>query len=357
MAALHHLLAALAVSCAALRAARRPAARLPPGRPARAAAPHAPRAPPNATLYFHHLAKAAGTAYARELLGTLAPAGCRRTKSGRACRAAAGDLAGGGCELVTCENGGLRARLDRLRAALPPAREVRVVLLLREPAAHVRSMWAHCQQEGAEGLRAHGYARIGWADWLRAWAALADAEDAAAPPRPPRPPSAAARALTARYCKWDPRDIQTAELGGAAGLGGAHRALHRAWAVGVAERFGDSLCALQARLGAPRAACECGARFASVAHSTCTAAVRVSARDAARVARLTARDARLHAHAGRALDAALAQLGLRPKRARCAAAADGAVDRRLPPTGGRAARSGCDRLLAHNRTAAAGGGG
>ena len=142
--------------------------------------------------------------------------------------------------------GGLQAAAA---AAAAGATRVSVGLLLREPTAHVLSMYHHCQN--GNGMRLHNYTPISLSGWLDAWHGHDEhAHDGDSP--------------LLRYCGYHPLNFQTSNLGGAlvglaglglrtgqrrrflaqpgATLGRAVAAVHAAAFVGVTHRTREGLC-------------------------------------------------------------------------------------------------------------------
>lgn len=289
----------------------------------------------NVTLYHHHCPKTGGTSLtldaAAALRGcaVLPPSATANCTDFRALR-------GAPCGMASCE-GFLRTRLQAVRAAVGGAAPIRVVLLLRRPAAHVRSMWAHCLRPADMSAPWVGWryadARISYGEWLGNWSAIAAGSTELGAVKVPvalwrrarelsragggpgaRAADGALRGMEAMrwQCEYDPRNPQSASLG--AQLGRPMRAkdgagaLRAAFALGVTERYGALLCALQARLGARPDACACGGEAARrpthhVTHGSHPERIAASEADAARVAALTRADEALYARALLRVDA------------------------------------------------------
>ena len=98
------------------------------------------------------------------------------------------------CNLYACE-GRLVCNLRLIRDRLAPTATVRMLLLVREPEALVVSMYAHCQQAGADGQRKHHYPKIPFGDWVKLWAEGRAAE-------------------AHRYCSYMADNAQTWKLAG-----------------------------------------------------------------------------------------------------------------------------------------------
>lgn len=111
---------------------------------------------------------------------------------------------------------------------------------LREPTAHVISMYNHCQH--GQGMGIHHYDRVSLKEWLTAWAS-AD--------------RATAGKLLRETCGYSPRNFQTSRLDGAACAGkrkrvptlaGARHALRAAKFVGVTHWMDASVCVAHFKL-------------------------------------------------------------------------------------------------------------
>lgn len=210
------------------------------------------------------------------------------------------------CSFIACE-GTLHFNRDlaekRMKAAAAKRgersaiRPLPVLLLLRQPEAHLISMFAHCQQPGSAGRgRRHPYPRISIESWFKGWGATASGA------------STPATENMKRFCRYDPRDPQVRHLGtdlsAAPGLHGALQELEGAFWVGVTEQYTASLCLLVERVGRPLPAwCRCNSTNAGrslhhVKHGTNTTALtNLSGLSRAAVASLTALDLVLYAEA------------------------------------------------------------
>lgn len=73
-----------------------------------------------------------------------------------------------GCNFYACE-GSYTCNLRLLHDRLAPQATVRSLMLVREPEALLVSMYAHCQQDGADGQRRHHYPKISFGDWVALW--------------------------------------------------------------------------------------------------------------------------------------------------------------------------------------------
>lgn len=129
---------------------------------------------------------------------------------------------------------------------------VKLLTMVREPAAHVLSQYAHCQGEGAQGQLLHHWPPIS----LEAWLELILEQPG-----------------NLTFCAPSPLDQQTAQLGrirmatskgvrapssvsGEGALGTASRVLDAAYWVGVTGSFDASICLLLSQLRGQRA-CTC----------------------------------------------------------------------------------------------------
>ena len=94
-----------------------------------------------------------------------------------------------------CE-GSLAANREFVRRALrplpTPSPPLRILLMLREPQAHVVSMYSHCQTAGAVGAVQNRYPAITLGAWVRGW--LDD------------------NASLFRFCGYSPRNAQSRAL-------------------------------------------------------------------------------------------------------------------------------------------------
>ena len=74
-----------------------------------------------------------------------------------------------GCNFYACQGNHIH-NLQLVSGSFAPAANVRTLLLVREPEAHVVSEYAHCQQDGATGQRLHHFPHIEFSAWVQLWA-------------------------------------------------------------------------------------------------------------------------------------------------------------------------------------------
>ena len=133
-------------------------------------------------FYFMHIAKAGGLSFTDDL-------GARKHVGASAgyvsCGALHGARVGGrivhdcrkyllerpaiGCNFYACEGNHFH-NLQLVSGSFAPAAHVRTLLLVREPEAHIVSMYAHCQQDGADGQMRHHWPHIEFSAWVQLWA-------------------------------------------------------------------------------------------------------------------------------------------------------------------------------------------
>ena len=137
----------------------------------------------NVLFYFMHISKAGGASFAADLglRKQLGPSAgyvscgalhCARVGGGLVCdcRKYLLDVERPiGCNFYACE-GHHFDNLRLIRGSFTPAANVRTLLLVREPEAHVLSMYAHCQQDGADGQMRHHWPHIEFSAWVQLWA-------------------------------------------------------------------------------------------------------------------------------------------------------------------------------------------
>ena len=229
-------------------------------------------------FFYHHIAKTAGTSWSVDIatLGGLSHCNTSHLVGPRSLETLADSvtsavLAGRrqlrtGCNLFNRE-GGLASSV--LRFSLHDV-EPKLILLLRDPVTHVRSMYSHCQAPtGVVRLRKEqggSYRGIGFAEWLSLFDGSSQNISDSSNRRRGRGRS--------KYCYYNPINYQTHLLVGPAypptGIGSGHqlnpaanrlhvsppavRALRtllmeRAFFVGLTEYYAQSLCLLGRKLG------------------------------------------------------------------------------------------------------------
>ena len=113
---------------------------------------------------------------------------------------------------------------------------VQLLTILRDPVDHELSMFAHCQTQGADGQRMHGYPPISFPEYLNF--RMAHPENKT-------------------FCGYTPFNMQVGKLGGGPDqLEAALHVLKSFFWVGVTGRYEASLCLLRSKLNG-RAACSC----------------------------------------------------------------------------------------------------
>ena len=203
-------------------------------------------------FFFSHISKVGGRSFVQDAKSLLKIDPCGPYKMGRGrdlkqwqhtlATRAVPLFRAGLCQFFTCE--GPRSQLlEIIQPAVEKANAVYELVLLREPTAHMASMYMHCQI--GTGMKRHGYVPIGFAEWLRA-----DPQQAL------------------RSCAYERQDYQTRMLGGSsdnqedgaptvAALGRARETVNTARFVGILEHYGLSLCVLSAKFGPLPVACNC----------------------------------------------------------------------------------------------------
>ena len=138
-----------------------------------------------------------------------------------------------GCNMVISQG----ASMSTSRPTMKMMAGTKSMTIVRNPIFHVRSMWMHCQQVGANGARLHRYSPISFKDWVMNFSAFGSKDAAETSFFKPR-----------KYCDFDPRNPQARALGDDAE--DAMRHVEQAVWVGVIEEFTASLCVLRAVLAA-----------------------------------------------------------------------------------------------------------
>ena len=113
-------------------------------------------------------------------------------------------------------------------------RPMLVLTMIRQPTAHVRSMYAHCQQHGAIGQIQHHWDPISFEDWVGGWVEGRD---------------------MSKHCNYSPRNALVRHLVHEEEADSPDRAidqLHRYFFVGTTERYPASLCLLAFKIDRPR---------------------------------------------------------------------------------------------------------
>ena len=138
-----------------------------------------------------------------------------------------------GCNMVMSQD----ASVATSRPSMKMMAGTELMTIVRNPIFHVRSMWMHCQQAGANGARLHQYLPISFESWVMNFSALRSKD------------KTSKRAFKwGKYCSYDPRNKQARLLGDDAE--DAMRHVEQAAWVGVTEEFTASLCVLRAVLAA-----------------------------------------------------------------------------------------------------------
>ena len=140
-----------------------------------------------------------------------------------------------GCNMVMSQD----ASVATSRPSMKMMAGTELMTIVRNPIFHVRSMWMHCQQVGANGARLHHYSPISFEDWVMNFSALQSQDATSAATSPFK---------WGRHCGYDPRNKQAHLLGDDAE--DAMRHVEQAAWVGVTEEFTASLCVLRAVLAA-----------------------------------------------------------------------------------------------------------
>ena len=133
-------------------------------------------------FYFMHISKAGGASFtddlgARKHVGASAGyVSCGALHGARVdgrivhdCRKYLLERPAIGCNFYACEGNHFN-NLRLVSGSFAPAANVRTLLLVREPEAHIVSMYAHCQQDGATGQNLHHWPHIEFSAWVQLWA-------------------------------------------------------------------------------------------------------------------------------------------------------------------------------------------
>ena len=168
---------------------------------------------------------------------------------------------------------------------------VQLLTILRDPVDHELSMFAHCQTQGADGQRMHGYPPISFPEYLNF--RMAHPENKT-------------------FCGYTPFNMQVGKLGGGPDqLEAALHVLKSFFWVGVTGRYEASLCLLRSKLNG-RAACSCfkSQQATHITHGTRPDDITITSMMRRQIHFLAGLDAVLHAHALSRLQQELAQFNL-----------------------------------------------
>ena len=211
--------------------------------------------PEEKPLYlFGHIPKCGGVSFVADLVGRLHLTSC----FGRKAVVAKGEnwthaMERGRCNFVNTEqwqgeHGGLVQHFPR-----PP----RVAILVRDPAAHVRSQFAHCQTPGNRAKWKLDKSNL--QDWVTRWRDAVRGDKAAV-------------ASAFKLCHFNPLNMMTMKLCGGYNHNGVkpkhgwseatcrEKALEEVatvWHIAPLERYDQSLCVLGLRLGIKLPQCSC----------------------------------------------------------------------------------------------------
>ena len=272
--------------------------------------------------YFHHVSKAAGSSFNRDVARFAIDVciGWYLIDNATMQRYAA-KYARGECNLFSFE-GQLAGQLAFVADATSvPRDEIRTLLMLRNPVSHVLSMFAMCKAyPQAYSLESARLSSMTLSEWLQLWTAH------------PRPPESW---QMRRLCTYAPTDFTTSTLtrvpqfshfngpATTAELAAASQLVQRdAFFVGVAEHYEASLCLLIHRVrGAPLPSlCACDdnpgtdasadADITHEAHQANTSSLPMRAADVGLIEKLASADAVLHALAVARLQRELTDAGL-----------------------------------------------
>lgn len=246
-----------------------------------------------ALYLYEHIPKAGGVSYASDLVERFGLKSCFGRQVKKVYENVTWAMARRKCDFGNTE-GGYAGALERY--PWPP----RVLLLLRDPAAHVVSQFSHCQM--ASDLKKWGHDTATLDDWLDAWRGVLDGATEDDRER--------ALARARRICHFDPVNMATRKLCGAYDtkdrvartendtrcLGEALEAVRDAWHVSVLERYDRGLCALSLRLrGKVLKHCDCGNPTEAIGrkedHGAHSSSNRPSAETRAKIAAITDADA------------------------------------------------------------------
>ena len=205
---------------------------------------------------FGHIPKCGGVSFVADLVGRLHLTSC----FGRKAVVAKGEnwthaMERGRCNFVNTEqwqgeHGGLVQHFPR-----PP----RVAILVRDPAAHVRSQFAHCQTPGNRAKWKLDKSNL--QDWVTRWRDAVRGDKAAV-------------ASAFKLCHFNPLNMMTMKLCGGYNHNGVkpkhgwseatcrEKALEEVatvWHIAPLERYDQSLCVLGLRLGIKLPQCSCAA--------------------------------------------------------------------------------------------------
>lgn len=273
-----------------------------------------PESPPS--FYFHHIAKTGGTSFERlggkgrlseglrvcRKVPTAAPTGCHFS-SNHICKnvrylAKQSNTTTSDCNFILPG-----ASSGTLKPVITPGGHVSIrgcfnltctavggvslLTIVREPASHVRSMYAHCQQLGALGMKKHHYPRVTFGEWLDIH--LNKTADAS------------------RFCAYNPNDFQAAALSALSRQSNDRETRlqmalisidHARW-VGVTSWYDASLCLLRSVLQ-DGPACTCSDaedtvnKTLRVRHGTDSSAIVITDADQRKINQLTRLDSVLY---------------------------------------------------------------
>eukprot|EP00964_Phaeocystis_antarctica_P092011 scaffold59072_cov72-Phaeocystis_antarctica.AAC.3 len=171
---------------------------------------------------------------------------------------------------------------------------VQLLTILRDPVDHELSMYAHCQTQGADGQRMHGYPPISFPEYLNF--RMAHPENKT-------------------FCGYTPFNMQVGKLGGGPDqLEAALHVLKSFFWVGVTGRYEASLCLLRSKLNG-HAACSCfksqeATHTTHKTHGTRPDDIPITSMMRRQIHFMAGLDAVLHAHALSRLQQELAQFNL-----------------------------------------------
>ena len=272
-----------------------------------------------APLYFYeHVPKTGGVSFSSDLVGQFGLVSCFGRDVRKAYPNVTWAMAHG-----KCDYGNTEGKYGRSLVKFPSV--PRVLVLLRDPAAHVVSQYSHCQLES--DIKKWHHARESFDDWVEAWF------DAAHGPSEQARADAFDRAK--KICHYQPINMQTRKLCDAydrdtvagpakhpldvdACLARALDVVTRtAWHVGHLEAYDAGLCALGLRInGKQHKHCRCARPESSFGHKADHHTASSSNRPSdpatlARVANLTAGDRALWRAAVARFDRDVEDLGAR----------------------------------------------